>query len=61
MRKTKHTAADLIAVSDNLERTADDFAKPVPFDKAFSELAATIRPSREIFDHSSSPSRRRSS
>ena len=43
MSKTKYTAADLAAVSDNPEWTADDFAKAVPFDKAFPDLAATIR------------------
>jgi uncharacterized protein (DUF4415 family) len=43
MSKTKYTAADLAAVSDNPEWTADDFAKAVPFDTAFPELAATIR------------------
>ena len=43
MNKTKNTSADLAAVSDNPEWTADDFAKAVPFDTAFPELAATIR------------------
>ncbi|MEQ1537847.1 MAG: BrnA antitoxin family protein [Sphingorhabdus sp.] len=43
MSKTKYTAADLAAVSDNPEWTADDFAKAVPFDRAFPDLAATIR------------------
>ncbi len=43
MSNTKYTAADLAAVSDNPEWTADDFAKAVPFEKAFPDLAATIR------------------
>lgn len=43
MSKKKYTQTDLAAVSDNPEWTADDFAKAVPFDKAFPELAATIR------------------
>ena len=43
MSKAKYTAADLSAVSDNPEWTADDFAKSVPFDMAFPDLAATIR------------------
>lgn len=43
MSKKKYTAADLAAVSDNPEWTADDFAKAVPFDQAFPELADTIR------------------
>lgn len=62
-----YSAADLAAVSDNPEWTADDFAKAVPFDQAFPELAAamrrrgaqkapikvstTIRLSREVVDH----------
>jgi uncharacterized protein (DUF4415 family) len=43
MSKKKYSAADLAAVSDNPEWTADDFADAVPFDKAFPDLAATIR------------------
>ena len=43
MSTSKYTKADLAAVSDNPEWTADDFAKAVPFDKAFPDLAATIR------------------
>lgn len=67
MSKSKYTKADLAAVSDNPEWTADDFAKAVPFDQAFPGLAAsirrrgaqktptkestTIRLSREVIDH----------
>ncbi len=67
MSKQKYTKADLAAVSDNPEWTADDFAKAVPFDNAFPDLAAdirrrgaqkaptkestTIRLSREVIDH----------
>ncbi|MBL0923205.1 MAG: BrnA antitoxin family protein [Sphingomonadaceae bacterium] len=67
MSKTKYTQTDLAAVSDNPEWRADDFAKAVPFDKAFPDLAATIkrrgaqkaptkvsttiRLSREVVDH----------
>jgi uncharacterized protein (DUF4415 family) len=67
MSKTKYTKADLAAVSDNPEWTEDDFAKAVPFDKAFPDLAAamrrrgaqkapkkvstTIRLSSEVIDH----------
>ncbi len=67
MSKSRYTKADLAAVSDNPEWTADDFAKAVPFEKAFPELAAgirrrgaqktptkestTIRLSREVIDH----------
>jgi uncharacterized protein (DUF4415 family) len=62
-----YTQADLDAVSDNPEWTEDDFAKAVPFAKAFPELARTIRSrgpqkaptkvsttirlSREVIDH----------
>ena len=42
MSKAKYTKADLAVVSDNPEWTADDFAKAMPFGKAFPELAATI-------------------
>jgi uncharacterized protein (DUF4415 family) len=67
MSKTKYTKADLAAVSDNPEWTADDFVKAVPFDKAFPDLASamrrrraqtapkkvstTIRLSSEVIDH----------
>ncbi len=67
MSKSKYTRADLTAVSDNPEWTAEDFAKAVPFDQAFPELATsirrrgtqktptkestTIRLSREVIDH----------
>lgn len=67
MSRKKYTATDLAAVSDNPEWTAEDFAKAVPFDKAFPDLAAkirgrgaqkaptkvstTIRLSREVIDH----------
>lgn len=43
MSKAKYTKADLAAVSDNPEWTADDFANAMSFDKAFPDLAATIR------------------
>lgn len=43
MTKQIHTKADLAAVSDNPEWTADDFANAMPFDQAFPDLAATIR------------------
>lgn len=67
MSKKKYSAIDLAAVSDNPEWTIDDFAKAVPFDQAFPELAATIggrgaqkaptkvsttiRLSRDVIDH----------
>ena len=67
MSNAKYTKADLAAVSDNPEWTAEDFAKAVPFGQAFPELAATIRRrgaqktptkesttirlSREVIDH----------
>lgn len=67
MSKKKYTHADLAAVSDNPEWTVGDFARAVPFDKAFPDLAATIRGrgtqkaptkvsttirlSREVIDH----------
>lgn len=38
-----YTQADLDAVSDNPEWTAEDFAKAIPFAEAFPELAASIR------------------
>lgn len=43
MSNAKYSKADLDAVSDNPEWTAEDFAKAVPFEKAFPELADTIR------------------
>jgi uncharacterized protein (DUF4415 family) len=67
MNKKHYSAADLAVVSDNPEWTSEDFAKAVPFDKAFPELAAgirrrgaqkapkkvstTIRLSSEVIDH----------
>jgi uncharacterized protein (DUF4415 family) len=67
MSSRKYTKADLAAVSDNPQWTADDFARAVSFDEAFPELAAgirrrgaqktpskestTIRLSREVIDH----------
>ncbi|WP_339347515.1 BrnA antitoxin family protein [uncultured Sphingomonas sp.] len=41
-----YTQADMDAVSDNPELTADDIAKAVPFDQAFPELAARMRGTR---------------
>jgi uncharacterized protein (DUF4415 family) len=43
MSRKKYSAADTATVSDNPEWTPEDFAKAVPFDKAFPELAASIR------------------
>lgn len=43
MSRKNYTPADLAAVSDNPEWTAEDFAAAVPFDQAFPELARTIR------------------
>jgi uncharacterized protein (DUF4415 family) len=43
MSGKKYSDADMEVVSDNPEWTAGDFAKAVPFDKAFPELAAGIR------------------
>ncbi len=43
MTKKTYTKADLATVSDNPEWTADDFAAGMPFDRAFPDLAATIR------------------
>lgn len=43
MTEPKYTQADLDAVSDNPEWTAEDIAKAVPFDQAFPELAAKMR------------------
>lgn len=40
---TKYTKADLAAVSDNPELTAEDIAKAKPFGEVFPDLAATIR------------------
>jgi len=42
----KYTQADLDAVSDNPELTAEDIAKAVPFAQAFPELAAKMRATR---------------
>ena len=44
MTNPKFTQADLDAVSDNPEWTEEDFAKAVPFDQAFPQLAKTIKP-----------------
>lgn len=46
MTKAKYTKADMDAVSDNPEWTAEDFAKAVPFTQAFPELAAKMRAGR---------------
>ena len=43
MTNKAYSKADLAAVSDNPEWTAEDFAAAVPFDQAFPDLAATIR------------------
>jgi uncharacterized protein (DUF4415 family) len=43
MTEPKYTKADLDAVSDNPEWTAEDVARAVPFDQAFPELAAKMR------------------
>ena len=43
MTKKAYTKADLAAVSDNPEWSADDLAAAVPFDQAFPAFAATIR------------------
>lgn len=67
MSKKGYTQADLAAVSDNPEWTAEEIAAAVPFDQAFPELAkairrrgaqkqatkvsTTIRLSREVLDH----------
>ena len=48
MTKKPYTKADLAAVSDNPEWTAEDFAAAVPFEQAFPELAASIRRARGI-------------
>lgn len=42
MTKPKHTQADIDAVSDNPEWTAEDFAKAKPFAEVFPELAAKM-------------------
>lgn len=46
MTKAKFTQADMDAVSDNPELTAEDIAKAVPFAQALPELAAKMRASR---------------
>ncbi|MBB5705449.1 BrnA antitoxin family protein [Sphingopyxis panaciterrulae] len=46
MTEGKFSQADADAVSDNPEWTAEDFAKAVPFDKAFPDLAAKMRATR---------------
>ncbi|BBD00325.1 MULTISPECIES: BrnA antitoxin family protein [Sphingobium] len=38
-----YTQADADAVADNPEWTKEDFARAVPFNEAFPDLAATIR------------------
>ena len=43
MTKRKYTQADVDAVMDNPELTAEDIAKAVPFAEAFPALAATIK------------------
>ncbi|AMK26230.1 MULTISPECIES: BrnA antitoxin family protein [Sphingobium] len=43
MTQAKYTQADMDAVSDNPELTAEDIAKAKPFAEAFPDLAATIR------------------
>ncbi len=43
MNKPKYTQADLDAVSDNPELTAETLARAVPFDMAFPDLAESIR------------------
>lgn len=46
MTKPNYSKADLDAVSDNPEWSAADFAKAVPFDKMFPDLAASARRAR---------------
>lgn len=46
MTKPKYTQADMDAVSDNPELTAEDIANAVPFAQAFPELAAKMRARR---------------
>jgi uncharacterized protein (DUF4415 family) len=46
MTKPPYTQADMDAVSDNPELTAEDIANSVPFDQAFPEFAAQIRRAR---------------
>lgn len=43
MAAQEYTAADLAAVADNPELTAEDIAAAVPFDQAFPNLTASIR------------------
>ena len=46
MTKRCYTQADLDAVMDNPELTAEDIANAVPFEQAFPDLAASIRRKR---------------
>lgn len=46
MTKAKFTQADMNAVSDNPEWTAEDIAKAKPFTEAFPGLAAKMRATR---------------
>lgn len=46
MTKPKYAPADMAAVSDNPEWTADDFAKAVPFADAFPQIADKMRRAR---------------
>jgi uncharacterized protein (DUF4415 family) len=46
MTDPKFTQADMDAVSDNPEWTAEDFAKARPFDEVFPGLAAKMRATR---------------
>jgi uncharacterized protein (DUF4415 family) len=46
MNKPKYTPADLAAVSDNPELTAEELAKARPFAEAFPDLASKMRASR---------------
>ena len=44
MTAPKYTKADMDAVADNPELTAEDIAQAKPFAEVFPELAKTIRP-----------------
>ena len=46
MKEQRYTQADLDAVSDNPELTAEDFAQMRPFAEVFPHLAASIRRTR---------------
>jgi uncharacterized protein (DUF4415 family) len=46
MTRPKYAKADMEAVSDNPEWTAEDFAEAVPFDQAFPDLAGAMRRKR---------------